>query len=143
MVEVVRNALVAYSAEQMFELVNDVACYPEFLKGCSGTEVHEQSEQHMLATLHLYQGPISLDLTTRNTLSKGQSIEMFLEKGPLKSLQGIWTFNQLGTTGSKVELKLNFETGNKLLGGGFSLLLSKMGADMVDAFCKRAEQVYG
>ncbi len=143
MVTIEKSALVLFSAEQMYKLVNDVKSYPEFLDGCYETEVHEKSDSHMLASLGLKQGLISLQLTTRNSLIQNHSIHMQLENGPLKSLEGRWWFHPLGQQGCKVMLKLEFEVDNKLLGGGVSILLSKIGAQMVQAFSKRAEDIYG
>ena len=59
MTRIERSALVAYSAAQLYEVVNDVASYPQFLAGCESSEVHEASESHMLATLKKRQ-PISM-----------------------------------------------------------------------------------
>ena len=44
MPRITRSALVMFSAEQMFRLVNDVHAYPEFLPGCVGSRVHETGE---------------------------------------------------------------------------------------------------
>ncbi|MEK6163523.1 SRPBCC family protein [Vibrio cholerae] len=59
MKQVSRSALVSFSAEQMFHLVNDVARYPEFLPGCSGSCVLEQSEAHMVASVDVSKAGIS------------------------------------------------------------------------------------
>ncbi len=39
MPQISRTALVPYSAEQMYQLVNDVQSYPQFLPGCVGSRV--------------------------------------------------------------------------------------------------------
>ena len=63
-----RSALVMHSAKQMFDLVNDVASYPQFLDGCVGVDLLEQSETHMVARLHLRKAGLSYQFVTRNQL---------------------------------------------------------------------------
>lgn len=84
MKQVSRSALVSFSAEQMFHLVNDVARYPEFLPGCSGSCVLEQSEAHMVASVDVSKAGISKTFTTSNQLTPGVSIAMSLVMGLLK-----------------------------------------------------------
>ena len=68
MTQIQRSALVMHSAPRMYQLVNDVASYPEFLDGCVGTQVLEQSELQMLARMDLKKAGIQLSLLTRNRL---------------------------------------------------------------------------
>jgi len=138
-----RSALVMYSAEQMYQLVNDIAAYPDFMEGCSGAEVLEQSDQHMVARLDLKKGAIALSFTTRNSLQSPSGINMQLEQGPFKNLEGQWDFKPLTETASKVSLVLEFEGKGLSTSIASSSLFSKVANNMVDAICKRAEKIYG
>jgi len=89
MKQISRSALVSFSAEQMFHLVNDVARYPEFLPGCSGTRVLESSPEAMIASVDVSKAGISKTFTTSNELRHGESIMMNLVDGPFKTF-GVW-----------------------------------------------------
>src|SRR5690606_5999570 len=83
-----RSALLPFPAQALYDLVNDVARYPEFLPWCSSATVMEESESHMLASLEVAKGSLSQRFVTRNRLEKGKSIEMNLEEGPFSQLHG-------------------------------------------------------
>jgi ribosome-associated toxin RatA of RatAB toxin-antitoxin module len=90
-----RSALLPYPAQLLYDLVNDVARYPEFLPWCSAAEVLESSPEFMRASVGVAKGGLSQHFVTRNTLVPGQSIEMNLEEGPFTQLHGIWVFKAL------------------------------------------------
>mmetsp|Transcript_3797 Transcript_3797/g.12062 ORF Transcript_3797/g.12062 Transcript_3797/m.12062 type:complete len:144 (-) Transcript_3797:442-873(-) len=138
-----RNALVAYSASQMYDLVNDVEQYDNFLPGCVKSEVLESSENHMLASMVLSKAGVKQTLTTSNKLIKDQAIEMDLSDGPFKSLSGGWRFIPLSDEACKIELKLDFVFSNKLMEIAFGKIFNSLANNMVNAFSQRAKQVYG
>ncbi|MGB1272147.1 MAG: SRPBCC family protein, partial [Endozoicomonas sp.] len=82
-----------------------------------------------------------------NRMRPGHSIEMKLLEGPFRYLSGIWTFQALsgpdGEPGCKVALDLEFEMSNRLTQAVLGPLVGQMLNAMVDAFGKRARQVYG
>lgn len=142
MPQVTRSALVPFSAEQMFHLVNDVASYPSFLPGCSGSRVLETSESAMVASVDVSKAGISKTFTTSNQLEVGRKIFMQLVDGPFKHLQGGWEFTPLDESACKVELKLEFEFTSKLVEMAFGKVFNELTGNMVGAFTKRAKQVY-
>lgn len=142
MPHVQRSALVSFSAEQMFNLVNDVKSYPEFLPGCSGSIVHESSDEHMVASVDVSKAGIKKTFTTHNTLHKNQSIQMVLVDGPFKHLQGVWRFLPLDEMACKVELSLEFEFSNKIVEMAFGKVFNELTNNMVSSFSQRAKQVY-
>ena len=143
MPDVERTALVLHSAPQMYALVNDVARYPEFLPGCVATDVQEESETHMLAKMTLRKGPVAQKFSTSNTLVPDESIQMQLNNGPFEYLEGGWTFTPLSDEACKIAFRLNFKFSNRLVGAAFSSYFSELTLTMVDAFTKRAKQIYG
>ncbi|EGQ9853900.1 type II toxin-antitoxin system RatA family toxin [Vibrio cholerae] len=143
MKQVSRSALVSFSAEQMFHLVNDVARYPEFLPGCSGSRVLELSEAHMVASVDVSKAGISKTFTTSNQLTPGVSIAMSLVDGPFKTLRGGWFFTPLDEAACKVELRLEFEFSSKMIELAFGKIFNELTSNMVNAFTRRAKQVYG
>lgn len=142
MPQVRRSALVAFSAEQMFALVNDVKSYPDFLPGCSGSAVLEQSDDMMKASVDVSKAGISKTFTTFNQLSQDAAILMELVDGPFKSLKGGWYFTPLDEMACKVELKLDFEFSSKLVEMAFGKVFNELTNNMVNAFTQRAKQVY-
>ncbi|AIU67629.1 cyclase [Vibrio coralliilyticus] len=142
MKQVSRSALVSFSAEQMFKLVNDVASYPEFLPGCSGSRVIESSGSAMVASVDVSKAGISKTFTTSNELVSGEAILMNLVDGPFKTLKGGWFFTALDDKACKVELKLEFEFSSKMIEMAFGKIFNELTSNMVNAFTQRAKQVY-
>ena len=138
-----RTALVMHSDQAMFDLVNDVASYPQFMQGCQTAEVFEHTEQQMVARLDLKKGGVRTSFMTRNRLQAPSEIEMNLEDGPFKSLKGVWRFKSLTPQACKVSLDLEFEFNNMAVGLAASKLFSSMANDLVDSLCRRADQIYG
>lgn len=141
--KVSRSALVPYSAEDMYALVENVDAYPEFLPWCNDVEVHFREGNVVEATLELHRGKVSRRFRTRNTMSPSDSMHLTLVSGPFRQLSGGWRFRQLGEAGSKVSLQMEFEFDSRAL----DLLIGRFFEDtcnsLVDAFTQRAKDVYG
>lgn len=141
--KVSRNALVPYSACEMFALVDNVADYPEFLPWCKNAVVHKRSASCVEASLELQKGSVSKTFTTRNTLIECQSIELALVGGPFRQLSGGWEFKDLGDAGCRVSLALDFEFESPLLDLMFGPFFESTCNSMIEAFTNRAVSVYG
>ncbi|MEM1243615.1 MAG: type II toxin-antitoxin system RatA family toxin [Pseudomonadota bacterium] len=137
-----RSALVAYSAEQMFSLVNDVKSYPEFVPYCTGSEVLSQTPEEVKASLVLGFSGMSKSFTTSNRLFPHKMIEVRLIKGPFKNLEGFWQFEEVDGHACKVSLDLEFEIVGGLVSMIFGPVFQQVAGKLVDAFCQRAETVY-
>ncbi len=142
MPRVTRSALVHFSAEQMFTLVNDVPAYPGFIQGCAEARVLEQSDSHMKASLLIAKAGVKQWFTTANTLEPGRAIHMHLEEGPFTHLSGHWRFTPLAEDACKVELDLEFEFASKLAQLAFGKVFNTIANNMVMAFSERAKEVY-
>lgn len=143
MTDIHRTALLPQTADTMYELINDVASYPEFLDGIVAADVVEMSEHHMVGRMIVRKGGIERTLVTRNRLQRPHRIELTLEQGPLKALHGIWTIKPLGENGCRITLDLHFETDGRLAAFAFGQIFKHIADRMVDAFVRRAEQLYG
>ena len=135
-----KTALVMHSAERMFHLVNDVASYPDFLPWCSASQVHEQTDHEIMASMDIAKGGIRHRLTTRNQLYLPHTIEMSLVDGPFRNLSGRWQFKPLQNNACKVILTLEFEFSGSLSRMTFGPVFNQAANTMVDAFCRRADQ---
>ena len=142
MPQISRTALVPYSAEQMYQLVNDVKSYPQFLPGCTGSRVLESTPGQMTAAVDVSKAGISKTFTTRNQLTSNQSILMHLVDGPFKKLIGGWKFTPLSHEACRIEFHLDFEFTNKLIELAFGRIFKELASNMVQAFTVRAKEVY-
>jgi len=132
-----------HASEQIYALVNDVAAYPEFVAHCAQTQVHDHSAEHMRASLMLKKSGVKLQFTTHNQLTPNSRILMELVDGPFSYLQGEWRFEALRADACKVQLDLAFEMQNSALAKITGSLLESVGNNLVDAFCERANVLYG
>ncbi|SET76327.1 MULTISPECIES: type II toxin-antitoxin system RatA family toxin [Marinobacter] len=137
-----KSALVMHSAERMFALVDDIARYPDFLPWCAGAEVHERTGAQVVASLEVAKGGMRHRLTTRNELLSPQRIDMKLVDGPFRDLEGRWHFNPLDENACKVTLQLSFEFSGTLSRMTFGPVFSQAANTMVEAFCRRANEIY-
>ena len=135
-----RSALVARPPSVVYALVNDVAAYPRRFDWCTGSEVLERSEHHMLARLDLRVAGMPASFTTRNTLTPDARIELALVEGPFQRFGGAWTFDALGEDGCRVGLRLDFEMAGKLLGSALALGFTGLADRLVDDFCRVARK---
>ncbi|EJE51156.1 oligoketide cyclase/lipid transport protein [Acidovorax sp. CF316] len=141
-----KSVLIWYSPEEMFALVTGVAKYPEFLPWCDSATVLEQSDEGMTAEVGIAFGGIHKTFVTRNTHEAGRRVQMRLVKGPFSQLDGDWHFQPVGDGSQracKVELSLNYGFDNAALAALVGPVFDRIAGSMVDAFVKRAEQVYG
>ena len=95
MPKITRSAIVSHTPEQMFELVNDFARYPEFLPWCDAARVIDSSDRVIVGELSIQKGSIRKAFTTKNTLTPPERIDLSLVNGPFKSLSGYWRFESL------------------------------------------------
>lgn len=138
-----RSALVAYTARQMYEMVNSVEEYPRFLPWCRSTHVINQTEELLEAKIEIVWSGIHKSFTTQNTLYPYEKMEITLVEGPFKHLKGTWGFAALGDEGCKVTLDLEFEFAGSLFDRLFQPVFYHIANSLVDAFCKRAVEIYG
>ncbi len=138
-----RSALLPYSASALYNLINDVASYPEFLPWCSASEVLDQREDFMRAALMIAKGHLSQRFVTKNTLVPNEKVSMALEEGPFSQLHGIWEFKALGENACKISLDLKFDYAGPIIKATLGPLFTQAANTMVDAFCQRAKELYG
>ncbi len=141
--EVTRSALVPYTAEQMFALVEDIQRYPEFVPWISGAQKLQATQDEVTGKLEMHRAGVRETFTTRNFLKRPSEMLMTLVDGPFKTFEGRWSFTPLGEKGVKVGLTIRFEFANAMLGMLLSRTFEKNCGEMIDAFVARARAVYG
>ena len=138
-----RSALVPYSTEQMYILVEDVESYPDFLPWCSDAVLHWREGDLLEGSVEMHVAGLRRRFRTRNTMREFEAIDMELVEGPFTHMSGGWYFKALDHLGCKVSLAVEFEVKsratNRLLGRYFEEICNSL----VDAFVRRANEVYG
>jgi ribosome-associated toxin RatA of RatAB toxin-antitoxin module len=140
---VIHRALtVPYSVAEMYQLVNDIESYAQFLPWCKSSQVLSKTEDEIRATLTLAGGGFQKSFTTCNRLQLNKMVEIKLLDGPFQQLEGFWRFEPTDT-GCQVIMDLEFEFSNKLIALAFGPIFNQVASSLVEAFCKRAGEVYG
>lgn len=144
--QIKRSALVSETPARMFELINDIERYPQFVPWCSRAEVLERSEREIVARLTIRRGPLRTSFTTRNELTADSSVSMRLVEGPFRMLEGLWTLRPIAgpdtaALGCRVELEMKFEFANVVTAALLEPAFEQSVAQLVDAFVRRARSL--
>jgi ribosome-associated toxin RatA of RatAB toxin-antitoxin module len=137
-----KSVLVAYSAMQMFELVDRVEEYPKFLPWCAGARVLETHPGGKTARLDIDYHGVRAHFTTENTNTPGVLIVVTLKDGPFRHLDGEWRFKSLRADAAKVEFDLSYEFSSGLLDRVIGPVFSHIANTFIDSFVRRADTVY-
>jgi ribosome-associated toxin RatA of RatAB toxin-antitoxin module len=141
-----KSVLIWHSAAEMFGLVTDVASYPQFLPWCNQASVMDETADGMTAKVGMSIAGLKQSFTTRNVHEKDRRVSLTLVNGPFSHLDGDWSFTPLGDgtqRACKVEFTLNYDFSSAALASLVGPVFDKIAGSLVDAFVKRASQVYG
>lgn len=138
-----KTVLIEQSAERMFELVDNCEEYPVFLPWCSRTEVKFRDASKTVATLHINYHAVKSGFTTENDKDYPRLMKIRLVDGPFRRLEGSWQFRALAENACKIEFQLHYEFSSKLFEKVIGPVFSHIANTFVDAFVRRAGQVYG
>lgn len=141
-----KSVLIWYSPEEMFSLVTDVDRYPEFLPWCDHARVLEQESSGVVAEIGISMAGIRQSFVTRNLHEAGRRVEMQLIKGPFSRLNGDWHFQPVGDgaqRAARIHLHLDYGFNSAPLAAVVGPVFDRIASSLMDAFVKRAEQVYG
>ena len=138
-----RSVLVPHSDKQMFNLVADVARYPEFMPWCGGTQVHRHDEQGMEASVIISIAGLKQTFTTRNTHDSPRLINIDLIDGPFSELTGTWEFIPLAEDACKVVYTMRYAFSSRTLEAVVGPIFNRIATSFIDSFTQRAQAVYG
>lgn len=142
MADVKKSVLIERGVQQMFNLVDAVEDYPAFLPWCSGADLILRDETRTIAALHVNYHGIRTEFSTENQKKPPHHMNIKLRQGPFKHLDGSWSFKSLGEAACKIEFQLHYEFSSKLLEKVLGPVFHHIANSLIDAFVKRAEQVY-
>jgi ribosome-associated toxin RatA of RatAB toxin-antitoxin module len=143
MITIERQAIVPYSSRQMYDLVDGVEHYPEFLPWCSGSELVLREERRTVGTIRIDYRGVRQQLTTDNQNIPGERIELALVRGPFREFRGVWQFVPLGDAACRVELSISYQLASPILGRLMGSAFEQIANSLVDSFVGRADEVYG
>jgi len=138
-----KSALILYSAAEMYALVSDIEAYPEFLPWCRSAQILSRSEDEVRAVIEMVKGRVHKSFSTINRMQHHKMIDIRLLEGPFRRLEGYWRFDPLRVDASKVSLDMEFEFASSLLRMAVEPVFKQIANSLVDAFCKRAVDLYG
>jgi ribosome-associated toxin RatA of RatAB toxin-antitoxin module len=138
-----RSAIVEHSAAELYALVADVEAYPGFLPWCLEARVTDRTPAGIVATLTAGVGKLRQSFTTRNENRPVEAIDMRLVEGPFRSFCASWRFSALSERACKIDFLLEYEFSSRMLARVLEPLFDRIADTMVDAFARRADQVYG
>ena len=138
-----KSVLIERAAQQMFDLVDGVEDYPKFLPWCSHTRLEFRNEKKTVATLHINYLSVKSHFTTENDKEIPNWMSIKLVDGPFRRLEGMWRFKPLAENACKIEFQLTYEFSSKLFEKVIGPVFSQIANTFVDAFVRRADQVYG
>jgi ribosome-associated toxin RatA of RatAB toxin-antitoxin module len=139
MLQVRKSVLVPHSAKTMFDLVDAVERYPEFLPWCGGARVLERDAVLTVASIDIHYAGIAQSFTTENRKQDGEWMRLTLREGPFRQLQGLWTFTALAAGASKVELQLEYSFANRVLEAAIGPVFGMIANTLIHRFEARAE----
>ncbi len=143
MAVVEKSVLIERTAVQMFELVDRVEDYPEFLPWCGGAELIERTDSRTVARLHINYHGLKAHFATENPKERPRWMDIKLRDGPFRSLDGGWKFTPLGDAACKVEFRLHYEFSSKVLEKVLGPVFHHIANTFVESFVKRAQQIHG
>lgn len=138
-----KSVLVGHSAQQMFDLVDAVEAYPQFLPWCDEARVIHRDAMRTRASIHVNYHGIRQSFTTENTKEPPGRMTVNLVEGPFRVLDGEWRFTALAEHGCRIDFRLHYEFSGKLLEMLVGPVFSYIANTMVDAFVARADKLYG
>ena len=131
-----------YSDRQMFDLVANIECYPEFLPWCVGTRIKTRDEEMIVADMVIGYKMFREKFTSRVKLSIPDRIDVIYEDGPFRYLNNHWIFLPQEDGSCVVDFYVDFEFRSKLLQKMIGVVFNEAVKIMVHAFEKRATAVY-
>jgi coenzyme Q-binding protein COQ10 len=134
---------VPYSAEQMFDLVADVARYKEFLPWVIATRVRSDSETEMVADMVVGFKSFRESFTSRVTKRRPEMIDVIYVDGPLRDLDNEWHFTNLPEGGCRIDFSVEFTFKNRVFEALAGQYFDRAFRKLVSAFEARAEALYG
>ena len=129
-----------YTPEQLFDLVADIARYPEFVPGVAAARVRAVGGETRADLVAAF-GSFRERFTSRVELERPRQVRATLVEGPLSRLENSWRFTPEGE-GTRVDFFVDFAFRSRTLNAAAERVFDRAFLSMVDAFEARAAACY-
>jgi ribosome-associated toxin RatA of RatAB toxin-antitoxin module len=136
---VLKSALVSRPAPILFDLVDDVESYPQFLPWCSGAQVLERDAGVTRARIDVDYHGLTSHFSTLNRKDAPRRMDLEFVDGPFEAFRGHWTFVPLGEAGCRVEFALDYTFSNVAMAALLGPVFGHIIETLVERFVARAE----
>tara|TARA_B100001175_G_C18871629_1_gene339975 strand:- start:37 stop:474 length:438 start_codon:yes stop_codon:yes gene_type:complete len=140
MITIKKHALVLHSREKMFNLVDRIEDYPNFLPWCNKTILIDRSKKITKATIFINYRNVKQSFTTENAKIFPTNMKIKLVDGPFKILKGEWNFIEIEKDTCKIEFELHYEFSNFILDKIMSPVLNLIANTFIDNFIAEANK---
>ena len=139
--------LVAYTKDQMFDLVSNIDEYKEFLPWCNDSKIisRERFDDYEVVIADLEIGYDQFVYTYRSEVKLAKDNSFINVKnldGPFKYLTNEWKFADIDENSSEIEFMIDFELNLSLLNVLMKKFFNLAFQRMVSAFIDRAKEIY-
>ena len=142
MEHVKKSAILPYSAKAMYDLVNDIEQYPQFLPWCSAAKIHSREDHEITASLTLKKGGLHKSFTTRNELMPHRQIEMHLINGPFKHLYGLWLFQETDAGHCCISVDISYSFDSRIMAMMIGPVFGHIANTLLSAFVEQAHEAH-
>ncbi|MBM93391.1 MAG: ubiquinone-binding protein [Legionellales bacterium] len=143
MATIQQSVIVPYDQAAMYTLVDHILAYPEFVDWCVASREIERDAKHVKGALTFEFHGVQYEFSTYNRLKPYEQMDIDLIDGPFEYLTGHWYFKALNNNMCEITLHLNYAFSVIGLSLLFEPIFKRMAHHWVDAFCQRADEIYG
>ncbi len=126
----------------MYDMVADVAKYPEYLPWCIAVRLRDQSANHIVADLIIGWKVIRESFTSHVHLHPHDLITVEYKDGPFRYLHNEWRFTPVGKNKTRIDFMVDFEFRSHVMETIIGPLFNPAVKSMIHAFEKRAKELY-
>ena len=138
--EIKKEAIILENIEKVFNIVNRVDLYKNFVPYCVDSIIIFEENNQMQARLDFNIKGLKTTFTTQNIIENNKIIQMKLVDGPFKYLNGEWKFTEIDNK-TLIELTINYEVQSKILDYTISRSLEKIMGYLVKAFVSESKKL--
>ena len=137
-----------YGAQQMYDLVADVASYPKFLPWCAAARIrkvtpaadHSVMDADLVISFKVFREKFGSRVVLWPEQKK---IDTEYLDGPFRYMKSSWAFRDVEGGGCEVDFFVDFEFKNAVLQGIIGVVFNEAMQRIVRAFERRAAELYG
>ncbi len=132
----------ACPVKHVFDVVMDIAAYPEFLPWVADARVLSRQDDALTAELVADFKGIRQAFRTIDRFVPNKRVEIRLLEGPFRFLESVWLFEETGEHVCRIHFSIEFEFKSMMLGVVASPIFGHACMTMAHVFEKRAMALY-